>query len=68
MTEPTQAAGADAPQPVILDAVAAHLRRQLATSQNEALMLAITVRDLDIALRQATARIAELEQKECDHG
>jgi len=68
MTDPTQAAGADAPQPVILDAVAAHLRRRLAAADNEALMLAITVRDLDIALRKANARIAELEQQGNAHG
>jgi hypothetical protein len=68
MTEPTQTAGADAPQPVILDAVAAHLRRRLAAADNEALMMAVTVRDLDLALRKANARIAELEKKEDPHG
>lgn len=68
MSEPTQAAGADAPQPVILDAVAAHLRRRVAQADNEALMLAVALRDLNIELQQAYARIAELEAKDRDHG
>lgn len=61
MTEPTQAAGAPAPRPVILDAVSAHLRRRATTAENEALMLALTVRDLADQLQAARARIAELE-------
>lgn len=68
MTEPTQAAGEQSPQPVMLDAVALHLRRRAMHAENDALMLAATVRDLDLELRRAKARIAELEQQEPDHG
>ncbi|MBP0438411.1 hypothetical protein [Tianweitania sediminis] len=68
MTEPTQAAGADAPQPVILDAVASHYKRRVAFLENEALMMAITVRELDQELRKVRARNAELEMRARDHG
>jgi hypothetical protein len=62
MTEQTQAAGADAPQPVILDAVTLHFKRQAAYFEQEALMLAITVREQAVALDQAKAHLAALER------
>ena len=68
MTEPTQVAGEQSPQPVKLDAVALHLRRRAMHAENDALMLAATVREQNQALQQALARIAELESRVTDHG
>lgn len=48
--------------PITLDAVASHLRRRAMRAEEEALLLAITVRDLDTALKAAELRIAELEK------
>lgn len=71
MTVSPEPAGKAVPAPIMLDAVSSHLRRRSAYADDEALMLAVTVRDLaaenDVlradndALR---ARIAELEAGE----
>ena len=60
MTEPTQAGAAPAGEAVTLDAVAAHLRRRLAHVENDALLLAITVRNQHAEIQRLTA---ELEAK-----
>lgn len=60
MTEPNPSGGEAVP--IILDAVASHLRRRAMRAEEEALMLAITVRGLDTALKAAELRIAELEK------
>lgn len=59
MTEPKPSGGEAVP--ITLDAVASHLRRRAMRAEEEALMLAITVRDLNAALNAAEQRIAELE-------
>lgn len=66
MTEQTTA-GAEAlaseAMPYTLDAVASHLRRRGTRAEDEALALAFTVRDLDIALRAEQAENARLQQR-----
>lgn len=68
MTASREPDGKAVPQPVTLDAVASHLRRRAAYADDEALVLSMTVRDLNTALQAALcenealkARIAELE-------
>lgn len=60
MNQPNPSGGETVP--IILDAVASHLRRRAMRAEEEALLLAITVRDLDTALKAAELRIAELEK------
>lgn len=49
--------------PYTLDAVASLLRRRGTRAEDEALALAFTVRDLDIALRAALAENASLQER-----
>lgn len=54
--------------PVTLDAVASHMRRRAMRAEEEALLLAITVRDLNASLTAAERRIAELEKHDVKDG
>lgn len=65
MTDSPEAAGKAVPNPTptVLDAVAAHLRRTIKHLENDALLLAVALRDTDAALHAARAKNAELEAK-----
>lgn len=65
MTDSPEPAGkaVPKPEPTVLDAVAAHLRRTVKHLENEALMLSVALRDTDAALHAERAKNAALEAK-----